>query len=292
MLSSPAAAQTHEARPAQVLSTSQVVTAVEYIRPIRGGSQPHLMRCSDGHYYVVKVRNNPQGSRILVNEHVAGKLAKLLGLPCPETCLVNVREELVRLTPRLAIELRSRKIPVEPGLTFGSQYPSYQNGHGRRLVSIFDFHVSGIAEQVENLSDFLGMLMFDKWTCNTDHRQVVFLPRQAPLRTRYRVMMIDNGFCFNGINWNFPISPILGLYHDRSVYRNTGEIKCFEAWLGQLELKVTYEELMKIAEGIPADWLAGEASSLSRLLECLFRRKKIVPELLQQVLPMGKGFSS
>jgi hypothetical protein len=49
---------------------------------------------------------------------------------------------------------------------------------------------------------------------------------------------------------------------------------------------------MKIAEGIPADWLAGEASSLSRLLECLFRRKKIVPELLQQILAMGKGFSS
>ena len=238
MLSSPAAAQAHEARPAQVLSTSQVVTAVEHIRPLRGGSQPHLMRCSDGHYYVVKFRNNPQGSRILVNEHVAGKLAKLLGLPCPETCLVKVREELVCLTPGLAIELRSRKIPVEPGLTFGSQYPSYQNGHGRRSVPVFDFHVSGIVEQVENLSDFLGMLMFDKWTCNTDHRQVVFLRRWAPLRTRYRVMMIDNGFCFNGINWNFPISPILGLYHDRSVYRNIGGIKCFEAWLGQLELKV------------------------------------------------------
>jgi hypothetical protein len=104
--------------------------------------------------------------------------------------------------------------------------------------------------------------------------------------------MIDNGFCFNGINWNFPNSPILGLYHERNVYRNVSGIKCFEAWLGQLELKVTYEELIKIAERIPADWLAGEASSLSRLLECLFRRKKIVPELLQQVLPMGKGFSS
>ena len=292
MLSSPATAQTHEAPPAQALSTNRVVTAVEHIRPMRGGSQPHLMRCSDGHYYVVKFRNNPQGSRILVNEHVAGKLAKLLGLPCPETCFVRVREDLVHLTPGLAIELRSRKVPVEPGLTFGSQYPSYQNDHGRRLGSVFDFHLSGIAEQVENLSDFLGILMFDKWTCNTDHREVVFLPRWATLGTRYRMMMIDNGFCFNGINWSFPNSPILGLYHERSVYRNTDGIKCFEAWLGQLELKVTYEELMKIAEGIPADWLAGEASSLSRLLECLFRRKKIVPELLQQILAMGKGFSS
>lgn len=292
MLPSPATAQTHKVPSAHVLPATRVVTAVEHIRPMRGGSQPHLMRCSDGHYYVVKFRNNPQGSRILVNEHIAGELAKLLGLPCPETCLVNVREELVRLTPGLAIELRRRKMPVEPGLSFGSQYPSHQNGHGRRLVSVFDFHHSGIAEQVENLSDFLGMLVFDKWTCNTDHREVVFLPRWAPLRTRYRMMMIDNGFCFNGINWNFPNSPILGLYHERSVYRNVGGIKCFEAWLGQLERKVTYEELMKIAEGIPADWLTGEASSLSRLLEFLFRRKKIVPELIQQVLAMGRRFSS
>src|SRR5208337_5526831 len=156
MLAFPALAHTHAPIPARVLRRSAVITAVEHIRPMRGGSQPHLMRCSDGHYYVVKFRNNPQGSRILVNEHVAGKLAKLLGLPCPETCLVKVREELVRLTSGLAIELRSRKIPVEPGLTFGSQHPSYQNGHGRRSVSVFDFHVSGIAEQVENLPDFLG----------------------------------------------------------------------------------------------------------------------------------------
>jgi hypothetical protein len=250
------------------------------------------MRCSDGHYYVVKFRNNPQGSRILVNECIAGELAKLLGLPCPEMCLVNVREELVRLTPGLAMELRRRKMPVEPGLSFGSQYPSHQNGPGRRPVSVFDFHHSGIAEQVENLSDFLGMLVFDKWTCNTDHREVVFLPRRTAMGTRYRTMMIDNGFCFNGINWNFPNSPILGLYHERNVYRNVGGIKCFEAWLGQLERKVTYEDLMRIADGIPADWLAGEGSSLSRLLECLFTRKRIVPELIQQVLAMGKRFSS
>ncbi len=291
MLPSPAISRTHEAPPAQPLSTNRVVTAIEHIRPMRGGSQPHLMGCSDGHYYVVKFRNNPQGCRILVNEHVAGKLAKLLGLPCPETCLVQVREELVHLTPGLAIELRSRKVPVEPGLAFGSQYPSYQNGHGRRLGYVFDFHRSGIAEQVENLSDFLGILMFDKWTCNTDHREVVFLPRWTTLGNRYRMMMIDNGFCFNGVKWNFPNSPILGLYHDRTVYRNIDGIKCFEAWLSQLELKVTCEELMKIAEGVPADWLAGGAPTLTGILESLFRRRKIVPELIQQALGMDKRFS-
>jgi hypothetical protein len=59
-----------------------------------------------------------------------------------------------------------------------------------------------------------------------------------------------------------------------------------------LELRITGEELMKIAEGIPADWLAGEATSLTGLLECLWKRKAIVPELMQQALGMGKRFSS
>jgi len=40
------------------------------------------MRCDDGHYYVVKFQNNPQGARILANEMLAGRLALALGL-CP-----------------------------------------------------------------------------------------------------------------------------------------------------------------------------------------------------------------
>ncbi len=45
-----------------------MLLATEQIRRMRGGAQSHLMRCSDGHYYVVKFQNNPQHRRILVNE--------------------------------------------------------------------------------------------------------------------------------------------------------------------------------------------------------------------------------
>src|ERR1700721_107528 len=44
------------------------VVAVEYVRRMRGGSQAHLLRCSDGEYYVVKFQNNPKGTRILANK--------------------------------------------------------------------------------------------------------------------------------------------------------------------------------------------------------------------------------
>jgi hypothetical protein len=44
------------------------------------GAQAHLMRCSDGNYYVVKFQNNPQHHRILVNEMLGTRLASRLGL--------------------------------------------------------------------------------------------------------------------------------------------------------------------------------------------------------------------
>ena len=75
---------------------------------------------------------------------------------------------------------------------------------------------------VENLHDFAGMLVFDKGTCNTKGRQTVFFqgplqemgepagrsPEQsgqsmgvaAGAQSRYRTLMIDQGFCFNAVN--------------------------------------------------------------------------------------------
>jgi hypothetical protein len=62
--------------------------ALEHIRRMRGGAQSHLMRCDDGHYYVVKFRNNPQHSRILANELLGTRMAARLGLPVPPAAVV------------------------------------------------------------------------------------------------------------------------------------------------------------------------------------------------------------
>ena len=47
------------------------IAAVQHVRRMRGGAQSHLMRCSDGHFYVVKFQNNPQHRRVLANEMFA-----------------------------------------------------------------------------------------------------------------------------------------------------------------------------------------------------------------------------
>src|SRR5487761_234468 len=217
--------------------------AIEQIRRMRGGAQSHLMRCSDGNYYVVKFQNNPQHRRILVNELLGTKLAARLGLPTTPVAIVEVSEELIRLTPDLAMEMPRQRIPCQAGLQFGSRYP----GDPRRLA-LHDFLPDEQLRQVANLHDFAGMLVFDKWTCNTNGRQTLFF--QEPLREErratsplglekmeppYSTLMIDQGFCFNAGEWNFPDAPLRGLYARNRVYEGVTGMESFAPWLERLE---------------------------------------------------------
>jgi hypothetical protein len=89
-------------------------------------------------------------------------------------------------------------------------------------LTLFDFLPDKQLMEVENLHDFSGMLVFDKWTCNTNGRQTLFFrePRNGleAGELRYRALMIDQGFCFNAGEWNFPDAPLRGLYARNRVY--------------------------------------------------------------------------
>ena len=91
------------------------VVAVQHVRRMRGGAQGHLMRCSDGNFYVVKFRNNPQHLRVLANEMLATRLAEAAGLPVPGTEVVEVGDWLVEHTPELSIQLAGNTIPLPGG---------------------------------------------------------------------------------------------------------------------------------------------------------------------------------
>ena len=221
---------------------------------MRGGAQSHLMRCADGHYYVVKFQNNPQHRRILVNELLGTRLASRLGLPTAPVAILEVSEELIRLTPDLVMEHPRHRFPCKPRPQFGSRYP----GDPRR-VTLHDFLPDQQLLQVENLHDFAGMLVFDKWTCNTNGRQTLFLTGLSSatgfiadeaasdsLSTReddsssiaggvYRTLMIDQGFCFSAGDWKFPDAPLRGLYARNRVYESITGMQSFGPWLERLE---------------------------------------------------------
>lgn len=257
--------------------TAQAVTqplrAVEHIRRMRGGSQAHLMRCSDGNYYVVKFQDNPQGTRILVNELLGTRLAGRLGLPIAINHVVVVPEALIRYSEEMVFELASGSTPCTGGLCFGSRFPV-----NPRQVQVSDLLPGSLFCDLENISEFCGILVFDKWTCNTDGRQAVFFRReQSPV---FRAVMIDQGMCFNGAEWNFPDAPLRSLYRIHPAYERVCGMDDFEPWLTRLETEINADVLSDIADGIPPEWYAFNSASIQGLLERLNHRRGKVRELL------------
>ena len=289
----------------RVASMTAMKLAVEHVRRMRGGAQAQLMRCDDEAYYIVKFQNNPQHLRILANEMLATRLAARLGLCVPQVEVVEVRQEIIAYTPEMVIQLGLGRKPCAAGKQFGSQFP----GNPARLA-VHDFLPDEQLGAVRNLSDFLGVLVFDKWTCNTNGRQAIFFrdpggdadaadsttsnsaaPGYAAVNyttANYTAMMIDFGFCFNAGEWDFPDAPLRGLYARHRVYDGVAGMEAFEPWLARLENRITERVLGEEAAQIPPEWYAGDWDELERLLERLYRRRERVRELLLSARNSGR----
>ncbi len=222
---------------------------------------------------MVKFQNNPQGTRILANELLGTRLAARLGLPTPPAAIVEVSEILIEHTEELAIELGRGRSRCRAGLQFGSRYP----GSPADTI-VYDFLPDEQLREVANLPDFCGMFVFDKWTCNTNGRQAIFF--RASGEPRYQAQMIDQGFCFNAGEWNFPDAPLRGLYTRHRVYESVRGIESFEPWLARVETRMTEEVFDEVYKEIPGEWYGFETDALEKMLEQLLRRRKLVRELI------------
>src|SRR5947207_11936754 len=185
------------------------LTAVRHVRKMRGGAQAHLLEADDGRWYVVKFRNNPQHRRVLVNESISATILEYLNISVPPTAIIEVTPAFLAANADVHIQLGTRRVDVEPGWQFGSRFPG-----DPAFLAVYDFLPDTLLAQVVNLTDFLAILTFDKWTGNADGRQSVFyraMVRGAEQpeggRPGFVARMIDHGFTFNGPNWEFLESP-------------------------------------------------------------------------------------
>jgi hypothetical protein len=249
-----------------------IISAVQHVRRMRGGSQSHLMHCSDGKFYVVKFLNNPQHARVLVNEMLGSGLAELIGLPVPHTKLVQVDDSLIRNTPELIVYLENNTaVPCLTGIQFGSEY-AINPFEGR----IFEMFPSELFGRVRNLAAFAGMLAFDKWTGNVDSRQATFWRKGR--QKKYTATFIDQGHCFNADKWTFPDYPLCGLYPQIEVYREVRGWESFEPWLSRIEV-MDERSMWDLSSRIPREW-SGGIDELTELLKTLGARRSIVRDLI------------
>jgi hypothetical protein len=164
-------------------------------------------------------------------------------------------------------------------LQFASRYPG-----DPRHIALHDFLPDEQLLEVENLHDFAGMLVFDKWTCNTNGRQALFFleggGKPEPGASHYQARMIDQGFCFNAGEWNFPDAPLRGLYARNRVYQAVTGMESFAPWIARIEAQMTERVLDELIRPIPPEWYDDDYDALLRLLEQLHRRRTRVPDLI------------
>jgi hypothetical protein len=253
---------------------SGVVTATHYVRRMRGGSQSHLLRCSDGKDYVVKFRNNPQGIRILANEFIFTNLARSFGFSVPRHKIVAIEDCFVRSNARLSISIApDYLIPCESGLHFGCQYVI--DPLAGRIID----HFAGAIPEIRNSQQFAGMLVLDKWACNRDQRQAVLwrLCREK----KYTAAFIDHGWCFGAAEWEFCDQWMNGVFSRTEVYSGVTGWESFEPWLSQLET-LDGDVIWQAVENTPPDWYHSDWSSLEQLAETLIARRGLVRNLIEQ----------
>jgi len=252
------------------------IFVTQHVRRMRGGAQSHLMRASDGNFYVVKFQNNPQHPRVLVNEWIATRVAERIGLPVAVPEIVEVSEWLINKTSELHMQLGGKKTPCVPGLQFGSRYVI-----GPMDGQILDYMPEALLDEshVRNLEIFPGALAFDKWTCNGDGRQMVYWRKGR--ERKYTATLIDQGYCFNDGQWTFPDSPLRGVFSLNAVYARVLGWESFEPWLSRIE---SFQESMleSFAEAVPPEWYAGDWDALQELVAKLIVRRSRVRQLIDE----------
>jgi len=252
------------------------------IRKMRGGAQAHLLETEDGAFYVVKFLGNPQHRRILVNEWIASVVLRYLQIASPDVSLIEITQQFLDANPDVGLQLGQRRIPVEPGWHFGSRYPG-----DPAVTAVYDFVPDALLMQINNLPDFAGCFVVDKWMANADGRQSVFHRAElkqlgggnSPKRMGFRALMIDHGFVFNGPHWDFPESPVQGVYPRRAVYGQITSLASFQPWLDRV-IHFPEQVIDEAFRQIPPQWIEGEDGELERLLERLLRRCRRVPDLV------------
>jgi hypothetical protein len=253
-------------------TNNRTLYAQQHIRRMRGGAQSHLLRASDGAYHVVKFLNNPQHPRVLANEFLASRIGFALGLPMPQVNVIEVSDWLIQRTPELCIDSAGLKTPCRSGLQLASRYVADPE---RNMV--FDYLPESMFASISNLNQFAEVLVLDKWTCNADGRQAVF--SRPSQHVRFAVTFIDQGYCFNAGEWDFPDRALRGVYSRNFVYRQVTGWTDFEPALSCAE-QSDLGDLWQCGSQMPCEWYQGDRSSLSRLIETLHKRRSMIRDLI------------
>jgi hypothetical protein len=240
---------------------------VRVLRCLSGGSCAKQVLASDGAVYAVKHPRNPQTATALAAEWIATSLMAKAGAPVPKPRLIKMEagDEAALAIP----------YPVDPGRSI-----------------IHDFLAPEFACLIGNWNALAGAFVLDRWLANADERQLVVFKKKFLLpgatenveadtfSPSLRILLIDQGCCFNGLEWNLKVGP----RHCSRTYLShltpTGLCDLVQPWIARIQ-SLDNKALSEPFDTVPIEWLPS-ANRASCLMNALDRRRSRLWDLVQE----------
>jgi hypothetical protein len=241
----------------------------QYIRNLRGGSQPILVQASDGQHYVVKFTNNLQGANLPFNESIGNELYRACGLVVPSWKPLFVSDTFLDQNQDCWIQTPEGRLRPNSGPCFGSRF---LGGEGIRLLEILP---GNSFKRIRNLQSFWLAWLIDICSQHADNRQAIF---QEDAKGRLNAFFVDHGHMFGGPKGELAPRFQASHYLDFRIYHHvcSKHLLDFQKIAGSLNV----EKLWRQIQELPDDWKT--TSALNRFTLCLDRLS--TPSLVQNIL--------
>ena len=239
----------------------------QYIRKLRGGSQPILARASDGQLYVVKFTNIFERPNLPFNESMGAELYRLFNLCVPSWRPLLVTSSFLDHNPDCWNETAEGKLRPDEGLCFASRF---LGGDGIRLLELLP---GAYLNRVRNSIDFWAAWLIDVCADHASHRVAIFTEeRSRSLHAHF----VSHCHMFGGLDGNLKTEPSKTRYLDERIYPDIGP-EGLNRLVRRLH-RLDVDGLWRESRTLPVEWLTDSAlcafqCTLNRLADLRFLQK-------------------
>lgn len=245
-----------------------MLKAVTYLGAVGlGVTSPQLFKAEDGMVYVVKLKNNRLGPKVLVNEFLACQFAQWMDLCFPPGGTIEITAELLAKSRRL------KAARVEAGLHFASRYIS-----GSRYVVRTNLH------KAANKRQMAGVMLFDHMFHNLDrtwNRRNLIIYRGGD---QSKIYAIDNSHLFKKgrwtVRWLTKLEPKIIMNYRRAYGWLLKHYLSAEDFVGYIEKvrAITDDDVEKLVGAIPVEWLPDEREQQA-LIHYIKARRDMIDQI-------------
>lgn len=247
-------------------------SSLRFVRKMNGSAQSVLVKDKDNQLWVLKPRSGLQGPNALANEFLGAKLCKALGLPVPDSKLIQLTEEFSETESWL--ETASGSSPIEPGPHFVSRYVPDATG-----VDAYEIIPPTLRSALQDQTQYLGMLIFDTWAMHADQRQALFTMKGSKLAPTF----FDNSHLFGGPHWRGTNTHVYPSLLHKVAFQQHLDTQESEIWVARME-EVIPSVLEHAVAQTPSEWFVGDIQILvAQLIDRLQSLRSLATSTLAEV---------